>query len=140
MAGAVSRLTLADYLRGEWLPGVDLELAQTTAALDRTLMTAYLIPRLGGKRLDSLTAADLTGLYAELLASGRHGGKPLAPKTVRHVHTTIRKALSDAVEARHIPYNPAASAKAPKVPPTKDPTCGRPSSSVPSSHTSPATG
>src|SRR5437879_5375019 len=58
-----SRLTVADYVRGEWLPGVDMELAATTAALYRTLMEAYVIPTLGGKRLDALSSADLTRLY-----------------------------------------------------------------------------
>jgi integrase len=117
-----SRLTVADYLRWEWLPGVDIERAATTAALYRTIVEAYLIPRIGGMRLDALSPAVLTSLYADLLRSGARGGKPLAPKSVRHVHTTLRKALADAVEARHIAYNPAQSAKAPKVAPTKDPT------------------
>jgi hypothetical protein len=101
-----SRLTLASYLRDEWLPGIDLQLAPTTAALYRTLCEAYMIPRIGGLRLDAITSGDLTKLYADLLVSGsRHGG-PLAPKSVRHVHTTIRKALGDAVESRHISLQP----------------------------------
>lgn len=60
-------------------------------------------------------------MYADLLKSGSRTGKALAPKTVRHVHTTLRKALRDAVGARHIPFNPAANAKAPRVSSTKDP-------------------
>jgi integrase len=116
-----SRFTLSQYLRDEWLPGVSMELAQTTAALYRTLMEAYVIPRIGGIRIDSLSSADLTNLYGELLVRGGRGGRPLKPKTVRHVHTTLRKALADAVEARHVAWNPAATAKAPRVRPTKDP-------------------
>jgi integrase len=116
-----AQLTVATYLRDEWLPGVDLSLAETTAALYRTLVEAYIVPRIGGKRLDTVSGADLTTMYADLLKSGRRGGKPLAPKTVRHVHTTLRKALSDAVSARHIPFNPAANAKAPRVASMKDP-------------------
>jgi integrase len=114
-----SRVTLAEYLRDEWLPGVDLERASTTAALYRTICEAYVIPH---RRLDSIHAADLTKLYADLLAGGSRAGGPLAPKTVRHVHTTLRKALSDAVAARHLSWNPAEAAKAPKVTPTKEPT------------------
>ncbi len=125
-----SRVSLAEYLRDEWLPGVDLERAPTTAALYRTLMEAYVIPRLGGRRLEQIHAADLTKLYAELLACGGRGKRlpsgdratrTLAPKTVRHVHTTLRKALGDAVAARHLSWNPAEAAKAPKVAPTKEP-------------------
>jgi integrase len=116
-----SRVTLSDYLHNEWLPGVDLELAVTTAALYRTIAEAYVIPRLGGRRLDTLSSADLTRLYAELLESGGRGGRALAPRTVRHVHTTLRKALADAVEARLIPYNPAEAAKAPRRTETREP-------------------
>lgn len=116
-----SRLTVADYLREEWLPGVDMQRAATTAALYRTICEAYIIPGIGGMQLDALSPAVLTRLYADLLRSGARGGKPLAPKTVRHVHTTLRKALADAVEARHIAYNPAQGAKAPKLAPTTEP-------------------
>jgi integrase len=79
------------------------------------------MPRIGGVRLDALSAADLTTMYRELLATGGRGGRPLAPKTVRHVHTTLRKALSDAVEAKHLAWNPATAAKAPKIERTKEP-------------------
>lgn len=41
---------------------------------------------------------------------------------MRHVHTPVRKALGDAVEPGHIAFNPAASAKAPKVERGKEPT------------------
>lgn len=60
-------------------------------------------------------------MYRELLAGGGRGGRPLAPKTVRHVHTTLRKALADAVEAKHLSWNPATAAKSPKVERTKEP-------------------
>ena len=99
-----------------------MELATTTAALYRTVLTAYMIPRIGGMNLDAVTPGDLTALYRDLLEAGGRNGKPLAPKTVRHAHTTMRKALSDAVEARHIAFNPAASAKSPKVSRGADPT------------------
>jgi integrase len=116
-----ARITLARYLREDWLPGVDMERAPTTAALYRVLMETYVIPRIGGTRIDGLTPGDLTALYAELLKEGKRGKKPLAPKTVRHVHTTLRKALADAVEARVISWNPAEAAKAPKVTRTEQP-------------------
>ena len=116
-----SRMTVAHYLRREWLPGVEMELAPTTAALYRTIVDAYIVPKIGGARLDSLSAADLTSMYRELLAGGGRGGRPLAAKTVRHVHTTLRKALADAVGAKRLSWNPAAAAKAPKVERTKEP-------------------
>lgn len=116
-----ARLTLSRYLREDWLPGVEMELAPTTAALYRTIVASYIVPRIGGTKLDAITPADLTGLYAALLREGKRGGRPLAPKTVRHVHTTIRKALGDAVDARLLSWNPAVSAKPPKITRTEPP-------------------
>src|SRR5688500_6458370 len=51
------RLSLADELREEWLPGVELERAPTTAALYRTLLHRHVIPRLGGESLQKIKAA-----------------------------------------------------------------------------------
>jgi site-specific recombinase XerC len=78
-------------------------------------VNAYVIPHIGSMKLEAISPGDLIALYRDLLAGGGRNGRALAPKTVRHVHTTLRKALGDAVEARHIAFNPAASAKAPKV-------------------------
>jgi integrase len=60
-------------------------------------------------------AKDLSSLYAELAKSGARGGHPLAPKTVRHVHGVLRRALSYAVDAKHITWNPAAAVRPPKL-------------------------
>ena len=76
--------------------------------------------------LEAITPGDLTAMYRDLLAGGGRNGRALAPKTVRHVHTTLRKALGDAVDARHIAFNPAASAKAPKVSRGTDPNAWTP--------------
>ena len=123
-----STMTVADYLRTIWLPGLAMDHSPTTVALYNTISANYLTPHIGGIRLEELTSADLTKLYVELLD---HGGRPhpdgsprgLAPKTVRSVHTTIRRALQDAVEEQppRLPWNPAIAAKAPKVNRTRDP-------------------
>lgn len=46
--------------------------------------------------LQSLTAVDLDGLYADLLAGGGRSAKGLSMRTVRYVHTIVSKALKDA--------------------------------------------
>jgi integrase len=99
----------------EWLAGVENELAATTASLYRTICRTYIVPRIGARRLDTVTAKDLSALYAELGKSGGRGGRPLAPKTVRHVHGVLRRALSYAVDAKHITWNPAAAVRPPKL-------------------------
>ena len=109
------RSTTVDGFLQEWLAGVRLELAPTTAALYRTLIEHHVVPRIGGIRLQQLRPADLTRLYAELLQEGGPGGRPLSPKSVRNVHTTLRKALADAVEERRLDWNPAEAAKPPRL-------------------------
>ena len=76
---------------------------------------AYVIPRIGALKLQGLTPGKLNALYAELLLDGRRvaiGG--LSPKTVRHVHTMLNKALKDAVRWGHLTTNPATRAEAPR--------------------------
>ena len=51
--------------------------------------------------------------YTELLESGGHEGKPLAPKTVRHAHVVLRKALADAERMGLVSRSAAASARPP---------------------------
>jgi integrase len=108
------RVSVATYFE-EWLRGVDLSRASTTAALYRTLLEHHVIPRIGGERLESVTPTLLTRLYSELLAGGGPRGRKLSPKSVRNVHTTIRKAFGDAVADRRLDWNPAEAAKVPRI-------------------------
>ncbi len=58
--------------------------------------------------LKDLTATHARALYREKLDLG------LAPRTVQYIHTTLRKALQDAVSDGLIPRNVADGIKAPK--------------------------
>jgi integrase len=51
----------------------------------------------------------------ELVASGGKGGRALSPKTVRYVHTTLRRALRDAVADGLVVRNVAAQARPPRA-------------------------
>jgi integrase len=101
------RVSLAGHLT-EWLDGIELSRAPTTAALYRTLLQTHVIPRIGGEKLQRVTPAMLTKLYADLT-------KQLSAKSVRNVHTTLRKALADAVQQRRLDWNPAEAVEVPKV-------------------------
>jgi integrase len=68
----------------------------------------HIIPTLGCLKLKNLTPAHVRGLYRERLDSG------LSPRTVQYVHTTLNKALKQAVADGLIPRNAAASVKAPR--------------------------
>ncbi len=109
-----SRLTVGAYLRG-WLEG--LAVKPTTLSNYRVNVHTHLIPTttkdgrsrpgLGGLRLQQLTAEHLDTLYRWLERQGRKDGQGLAPKSVRHVHTTIRKALQDATQRGYVIRNVA---------------------------------
>jgi len=57
----------------------------------RWLTRKYVAPAIGGIRLQALQPGHLDALCAEMI------GADLAPRTVRYVHSVIRKALGDAV-------------------------------------------
>lgn len=65
--------------------------------------------------LHLLTRDDVKTLYADLLASGGRKGGALAPRTVRNVANTFRKALGEAIDDRLIRHNPAERVKTPKA-------------------------
>lgn len=92
------KLTVGEYLEGEWLPAVKLRVRPTTYAQYHQLLTLHVVPRIGTVRLQELRARHLEQLYGELLASGRRDGTGgLSTKTVRLTHTALRAALREAV-------------------------------------------
>ena len=111
---APAKVNLTDYL-GDWIPAQEPHLRPSTLALYRTVANAYIVPRLGRETLQGLTPQRVGRFYADLLANGGRGGKALAPKTVRHAHIVLRRALDDAVKAGLVTRNVAALTKAPTV-------------------------
>ncbi len=105
---APTRLTLATYLRDEWLPATaPPRVAYKTWKERRDSFDAYVIPRVGRVELSKLNAGHLNRLYTELLADGRTKGPGgLSPTTVRDIHRRLRKALADAVRWGLIVRNP----------------------------------
>ena len=79
----------------------------------------HINPALGSTRLQDLSAATLNRFYADLLTGGRANGKGgLSPRTVRYIHTIVRKALHDAVRWNRLTRNVADTAdpQAPELP------------------------
>jgi integrase len=113
-----AKLTVADYLTGEWLPAKQHTVKPATAATYRSMVDAYVLPHIGGVQLQKLDGGTLNALYGQLLADGRTGasgtGGGLAPKTVRNVHGLLHRALGDAVRWRRLTVNPADAADPPR--------------------------
>jgi integrase len=87
----------------------------------------YLIPSLGKIPLAKLGAADVERAMAAWLATGRperpakrgrgrQNAGGVSPLTVRHIRSTLRRALSDAVRDGLAGRNAAAEARPPRVP------------------------
>lgn len=124
-----SRRTVATFV-DEWLerhcpaphPDEDPEkfrLRPATRASYRATLERHVIPRIGGVPLQKLTDAHLYGMYRDLGENGRvHGRGGLSASSVAYVHTVLRLALEDAVEANYITKNPAKSKRA--KPPTRE--------------------
>jgi integrase len=129
-----ARDTLGRIDRGTWVPPKRITLNEwldlwldpaaprkrpvrpTTLTTYRIYADTYLRPRLGHRQLQSLVADDLDRLYRDLLVGGGRGGRPLAPKTVRHVHVLLHTCLAAAVRKGHLEHNPADRADPPSVP------------------------
>ena len=75
----------------------------TTHASYERLVRLHVCPTLGGTKLAALTPSHVQRLYRRKLDEG------LAPKSVKHVHTTLHRALKQAVRWNLAPRNVAAS-------------------------------
>lgn len=113
-----TRRTFADYLEGEWLPAVQRRVRPSTYQ-HYAAQVRYILPVIGNRPLQKVAPADLDHLYTQLAKNGRihQAGRTagLSPKSVRHVHATIRTALRDAVRRNLVTRNVAEAVDPPKI-------------------------
>ncbi|MBA2532514.1 MAG: site-specific integrase [Nocardioidaceae bacterium] len=108
-------VTVRGYLL-EWLETHAGSVKPKTLAGYRYNLEHWVIPHIGGQRLQGLRPAAISKLYRDLAASGGRGGRPLSARSVEAIHRTLRKALNDAVHVeRLITSNPAERAKRPRA-------------------------
>jgi integrase len=104
------KMTVGEYL-DRWLSdSVKGTVRTSTYERNEEIVRLHIKPSLGRVGLKKLTPAHVRGLYRERLDSG------LAPATVRRIHSTLHKALSQAVSDGIVPRN-AAHVKAPRPAP-----------------------
>ena len=112
-----ARMTLAEYLLERWLPTIETSLRPSTFDSYTRQLKLHVIPYLGNVQLQQLSVDHLDRLYAELIKHGREDGKGgLSPKTIHYLHTTVHKALHDAVRKQLLTRNVADAADPPKTP------------------------
>ena len=102
-------VTLEEYL-GRWLEdSVRGSVKVTTHAGYERVARLHVCPTLGGTKLAALSPAHLQTLYRAKLDEG------LAPKSVKYIHTTLHRALKQAVRWGLVPRNVAAAVDPPRV-------------------------
>ena len=107
-----SRMTLAQWL-DRWLDEYAApRLRESTMSGYRMYAEQYIKPRLGNKKMNSITPTDIQRMYTKLKKEGRvhehpEHGRSLSAGTIRRIHTMLHRALGDAVKAHIIPRNPA---------------------------------
>lgn len=108
--------TVQDFLETKWLPAVaPPNLRESTWTSYAGELRRHVLPSLGSVPLQNLKVAHLNRLYTTLLTSGRKDGTGgLSARTVRYVHTILRKALSDAERWGLLQRNPADLADPPR--------------------------
>jgi integrase len=135
------KLTLGQYLTERWLPIQKSRVRASTYDSYRRTIDLHVLPALGRRPLDKLTADDLDLFYATLLTEGRKkptGKSPkgkasktkvaaadgesekerpvgLAPKTVRNIHLMLNKAMADAQRKGIVIRNVVSLADAPTL-------------------------
>jgi integrase len=91
-------MTVGAYL-DRWLDAVRGTVRNRTWQRNEEIVRIHLKPTLGGIKLDKLDALRVQSLYRTKLDSG------LSPRTVQIIHTTLHKALKQAMRWLLIPRN-----------------------------------
>ena len=119
-------VTVGEFLAG-WIERDRIRVRASTWRVRETHVRCYLRPSLGRLALARLSAADVERALSAYLATGRpdrpvkrgRGRQNVAgvsPTTVRHIRTTLRRALADAVRDGLAGRNAAADARPPYAP------------------------
>ena len=119
-------LTVGDYLTG-WIVRDRARVRPSTWRGREMHVRCYLVPALGKYPLPRLTAADVETVLSTFLVSGRpdrpakrgrgrQNAGGVSAQTVRHIRTTLRRALGDAARDGLTARNAAADARPPYLP------------------------
>ncbi len=103
-----SRMTVGEWL-GLWVESTRAEVSPKTHERYAEIVRCYLVPAIGGIRLQKLAPSDIQRGYNNFTRSP-------SPRTRRHIHRILKSALARAVEQQTLPRNPAEALKRlPKV-------------------------
>jgi integrase len=100
-------LSVGEYL-DRWLDAVQDTIGERTWKRHESIVRLHIAPAIGATKLAALTPLQVQSLYRA--KSKSH----LAPGSVKRIHTTLHKAMRQAVRWQMIPRNPCDSVDAPK--------------------------
>lgn len=107
---APSKMTIAQWL-DTWIKEyVQPSCKPLTLSTYESRIRTHINPALGKIKLPELTATQIQSFLNNLTRT-----ENLSPKTVKLVHGILHKALSQAVDLKYIPFNPADPIKLPKI-------------------------
>ena len=102
------KLTLSEYLE-DWLSATMGTVSESSHDLRKLYARKHIAPALGHVRLSELDALTVQTFYQQKHTAG------MLPQTVKRMHATLSKALSDAVKFKLVSTNVARDAERPKV-------------------------
>lgn len=98
-----------DQLATRWLSLAEENLSPTTLRTYNSLLSNWILPALGDRKIGSIQSSDLDDLYRGLTKRIQ-----LSAATVRQVHAIIRRAFRQAILWGWIAVNPATNATPPR--------------------------
>jgi integrase len=103
-----ARATMEDYLK-QWLEAIKPVLRYKTWQQHEQIVRTYIAPHLGTMRLKDLRPEHVQSLYAAHRKAG------VGARTIRQVHTTLRRSFEMALKWGLIPRNPCDAVDKPRV-------------------------
>ena len=116
--GLSSDIPLFENFAKEWFEETAVQWKASYANTVEGNMRAHLIPHFAGKRVSSITKADILKFRSTLAKEPGLKNEHLSPSRINHVMTTLRQILSEAAD-RYEFNNPCKGIKPLKVPKTE---------------------
>jgi integrase len=111
-----SRTTVAEFLDRWERDWASLNVSPKTLERYSELLRNHVRPHVGGTAIQKLAPVHLSELYGKLLREGGAKGRPLAARTVGHVHRVLHRALGHAVKWGVVQKSAADHVEPPRVP------------------------
>lgn len=111
------KITLGQWL-DEWFAkyqNIGDNLKAKSAERQEMTIKLHIKPHIGDNILKKLEPEDIQNLYAKLALNGKKKGGGLSAQSIRHVHNTLSKALTKAVELKKIKENPVKLSEPPTL-------------------------